>query len=173
MWTSAASLPSRLQSVRDSLYGTTKRLLTSLEANDSVNPSIEHVQARILLLIYDYMQSTHNRGWLSAGQCLRLTQLRRLFETDTISQGHRPNSAGSIDWIIVEEQRRAFWVAFCLHVVISTRQESPLTLHEHTVGIGGGSGSVRPNTNASCRKAHVSLCRKIASKITNTSRWGI
>ncbi|KAL9083512.1 MAG: hypothetical protein Q9165_008493 [Trypethelium subeluteriae] len=134
MRTSAASLSSQAQSTRESLYATTMKMLAALEAKDGIKPCIEHIQARILILIYDFMRSSHNRGWMSAGHCFRLIQLMRLFETDAAGQ-YRHDVCAPADWIAVEEQRRAFWMAFCLDIHISIRQEWPLMLHEHIKSI--------------------------------------
>jgi len=138
MWTLAASLSAQLQHLRDSLYDCTRKMLESLESKDTNTDfnDIEHVQARILLLIYDFMQTNHQRGWMSAGRCFRLLQLMRLYEIDTPENvTRRNNSMEPENWIKTEEKRRTFWMAYSLDRFISIRQEWPLTLNEQVVSL--------------------------------------
>ena len=99
-------------------------MLDSLEGKD-VNVDVEHVQARVLLLIYEFMHTTHERGWMSAGRCFRLLQLMRLYEIDTPE--NIAKHAGE-SWIKTEEKRRTFWMAYSLDKFISMRRDWPLTL---------------------------------------------
>lgn len=120
--------------MRESLYRCTQKLLESLESEDDTFISIEHVQARILILIYDFMRMNHQRGWMSAGRCFRLIQLMRLHELDSPNSAVRQKIAPNAeDWVQQEEKRRAFWMAYSLDVFISVPGEWPLTLHEHIV----------------------------------------
>ena len=129
IWTLAASLSSQLQDIRESLYQCTQKLLESLEWKDETFLSIEHVQARLLICIYELMRKNHQRGWMSAGRCFRLMQLMRLHEVDDPD-----NIAPSEEnWVHQEERRRAFWMGHSLDLFISTRGKWPLTLHEYVV----------------------------------------
>ena len=160
----AAALTSQYGLTRQALYDRTVTLLNAFESSESADVSVEHLQARLLVLLYDFMRSTHDRGWISAGKCFRLIQLARLHETDAGNNmpgdGSRSNrstnasrsgsiisddsgmfcggedldSAGDSDWIILEEKRRVFWIAFCIDIFVSISQQWPLTLHEHTAG---------------------------------------
>lgn len=76
---------------------------------------IEHLQACLLLAIYEFMHSYDRRAWMRAGYTFRLVQLMRLFELDTLSGTVLTPS----EWITVEEKRRTFWVAFCLDRFLS------------------------------------------------------
>ncbi|KAG0646232.1 transcriptional activator [Hyphodiscus hymeniophilus] len=120
--------------IRDSLYETTLQLLAALESrdNDEDFADIEHVQARVLLLIYDFMRTNHQRGWMSAGRCFRLVQLLRLGEIDSPNRDNAkaPTTNDSVEWIRLEERRRTFWMAYSLDRFISARHEWPLTLSE-------------------------------------------
>ena len=144
MWTLASSLSAQLQHVRDSLYECTRRMLEALEWKDSNGESnvIEHVQARVLLLIYDFMRTNHQRGWMSAGRCFRLLQLMRLYEIDAPENVTKRNNAVEPEsWIKTEEKRRTFWMAYSLDRFISVRHEWPLTLSEQVVSPAGVSAS--------------------------------
>ena len=136
MWTLASSLSAQLQHIRDSLYEYTRKLLDLLESRDNSTElnDIEHVQARVLLVIYDFMQTNHQRGWMSAGRCFRLLQLMKLYEVDTPENvAKRNNAVDPESWIKTEERRRTFWMAYSLDRFISLRQEWPLTLNEQVV----------------------------------------
>ncbi|MCJ1473383.1 hypothetical protein MMC13_002034 [Lambiella insularis] len=132
MWTIAASLASQLQDIRESLYQCTQKLLESLEWKDDIFVNIEHVQARLLICVYELMRTNHQRSWMSAGRCFRLIQLMRLHEVDGPDNvALRKNAPSAEDWVRQEEKRRAFWMAYSLDLFISVRGKWPLTLHEH------------------------------------------
>jgi len=169
MWTLAASLSAQLQHIRDSLYESTRRMLESLESKDNNTEftDIEHVQARVLLLIYDFMRTNHQRGWMSAGRCFRLLQLMRLYEIDAPD---RNNAKEPESWIKTEEKRRTFWMAYTLDRFISIRHEWPLTLNEQVV-------SVTSFGNSMCkwlmqlRSPPVCLLQKRCFKAVNVYKW--
>ena len=134
MWTLAASLASHLQDVRESLYECTSNLLQALESREEEFLNIQHVQARLLICVYELMRQNHHRGWMSAGRLFRLVQLMHLHEIDSPENASRRRSApGEEDWILTEEKRRAFWMSYTLDLFLSVRGKWPLTLHEHTV----------------------------------------
>ncbi|KAG0646229.1 transcriptional activator [Hyphodiscus hymeniophilus] len=122
-----------------SLYDSTRRMLESLEANDnhftkSNFSDIEHVQARVLLCIYEFLQTNPHRGWMSSGRCFRLLQLMRLHQIDTPENvAKRNNDPDPETWIRTEEKRRTFWIAYTLDRFISLLNEWPLMLDEHTI----------------------------------------
>lgn len=135
MWTMAASLASHLHSIQESLYRHTQKLLESLEWRDGIFLDIEHVQARLLICIYELMSKSHQRAWMSAGRCFRLVQAMRLHEVDCLKNvaGRKNLPIDAEEWIRQEEKRRTFWVAYSLDLFISVRGNWPLTLHEHIV----------------------------------------
>lgn len=138
MWTIASASSAQLHHIRDSMYECTRRMLDSLEAKDSETEfaDIEHVQARALLLVYDFMRTNHQRGWISAGRCFRLVQLMRLYEIDSPENvAKRKRAVEPEDWIKTEVKRRTFWVAYSLDRFISTRHEWPLTLNEQDASL--------------------------------------
>ena len=106
-----------------------------MEWRDEAFLSIEHVQARLLVSIYERMKKSRQRAWMNAGRCFRLVQGMRLHEVDSpenIAQRNSRISDGG-DWIHQEEKRRAFWVAFSLDLLSSVDESWSLTLHEHIV----------------------------------------
>lgn len=136
MWTIASVSSAQLCHIRDSTYEYTRRMLESLEAKDNRSEfaDIEHVQARVLLLVYEFMRTNHQRGCISAGRCFRLIQLMRLYEIDPPENvAKRQGDAELEDWIKTECKRRTFWVAYSLDRFINMRHEWPLTLNEQDV----------------------------------------
>ncbi|EED13248.1 conserved hypothetical protein [Talaromyces stipitatus ATCC 10500] len=133
MWTLAASLSTHCQSIRDSLYAHTKRMLEIIESKDNEMDffDIEQAQAWLLLAIYQFMRSTYRKGWLSAGRLFRLIQMMRLYEID--SPGELANQLMEPDWVEVEEKRRTFWMAYTLDRFANIRKGWPITLTEHVL----------------------------------------
>lgn len=136
MWTIASVSSAQLCHIRESIYDNTRRMLDSLEAQDDRIKfvDIEHVQARVLLFVYDFMRTNYQRGWLSAGRCFRLIQLMRLYEIDSPENvAKRQWDAENEDWITTESKRRTLWVAYSLDRFITMRHHWPVTLHEQDV----------------------------------------
>lgn len=95
--------------------------------------NLEYIQARILMSLHAFVHHDHRLGWIGAGECFRLVQLLRLHELDDTQQVGQPNQYGDSNWIHVEERRRAFWMSYCMDILVSKRGDWPLTLHEHVV----------------------------------------
>ncbi|THC94129.1 hypothetical protein EYZ11_006378 [Aspergillus tanneri] len=127
MWTLVVSQSTQLQHLREAFYQHTCSLLDKLTAQDTIALQIEYAQACILIVYYDLMKENFRRGWISAGRCIRVVQLMRLFEVDR-PQGKSDHQ----DWIEHEEKRRAFWIAYSLDIFISLRGEWPLSLSGYT-----------------------------------------
>ncbi|KAL4915419.1 fungal-specific transcription factor domain-containing protein [Aspergillus aurantiobrunneus] len=129
MWSLAASLSAQCPRFGAQLYGETRRRFDALEVSghEIDDIEIEHLQACLLLAIYEFLHSYYRRGWMRAGYAFRLVQLMRLFELDS------PGAIPSMDWVGVEQKRRTFWVAFCLDRFLSIRNKWPLTLIEHLI----------------------------------------
>ena len=135
MWTLGAAFSSQMQQLHRNLYLYAAQMLEKMEANDPDGPrDIEHIQARVLLSIYEFMWLDDRKGWLSSGKCFRLLQYPRLYKNDSSeAEAERQNSTDEHAWIRAEEQRRVFWMAYCLDRFISVRNDCPLTLTEHVV----------------------------------------
>ena len=81
---------------------------------------------------------------LTAGRCLRLVLMARLSDIDSPGpDGVNCSQASPVlincesvrgdTFSILEEQRRVFWVSFCLDRSLCLRNEYPLTLQEDMV----------------------------------------
>ncbi|PWY77013.1 C6 transcription factor [Aspergillus heteromorphus CBS 117.55] len=138
MWTVAASLSAQFQSLRDRLYAETRRMLDTLDLQGPKTDAtgIEQAQAWILVCIYEYMQLSPLQAWMSTGRCSRLVLGMRLYELDDPNSPvtmAREQEAVLVDWIGLEEQRRTFWMAYCLDRFISFHNGLPFTLNEQLI----------------------------------------
>lgn len=136
MWTLAASLSPQLQHMCDDLYDATRRKLDALDMQDMLPEAslVGHVQAHLLVSIYEVMHKSQQQTWMTAGRCFRLLQLSRLYEIDSPEyMAQRTTSQLDEDMIVTEEKRRSFWMAYILDRLIGLRLASPLTLNEHVV----------------------------------------
>ncbi|CAK40125.1 transcriptional regulator family: Fungal Specific TF [Aspergillus niger] len=134
--TLAAGVSSQLPEVRVALYRTTRHTLESLESDDTLltAPDFEQVQAWILIAIYEFMQVSYSRGWMSAGRVFRLVQLLRLPEIDAsplplLDLDLDPDS----NWVVAEEKRRTVWMAYIMDCSLNLRHKGSLTLTEQAL----------------------------------------
>lgn len=91
--------------------------------------TIQEVQARTLLIMYEIMHMDFRTAWISAGNCLRLALLLRLHEIDLLGTGGRKD----LDWSEIEEQRSTFWTVFILDCFMNLINEAPFRIDEETV----------------------------------------
>lgn len=142
MWTITTSKSAQLEHLCEPLYQSARELLGYLQvtAENSKIDRIEHVQALLILAIYEFTHHTFQRGWMSAGQGIRLVQLMNLHKIDLNKEGRAgPDEASGLDDpVCTEERRRVFWIAYILDRLISLRHESPLTFDERVVCPIGG-----------------------------------
>ncbi|PWY66791.1 hypothetical protein BO94DRAFT_613497 [Aspergillus sclerotioniger CBS 115572] len=135
MWTMTASMSSQLDHLCDVLYRTTRMLLGFSRLTDDIAfYEIEHVQAWLLLAVYEFTHHQFRRGWMSAGQGIRLVQLMNLhrIDVDENSLGFR-RICGMDELICEEEKRRVFWMAYILDRFVSLRLENPLTFDDRII----------------------------------------
>ena len=137
MWTLAASMGTQFQHIQPTLYSQTRSALECWEP-DMINESIpiEHVQAWILLAMYELTQGNPQRGWISAGRCFRLVYFMKLHEVDN-PRAWVDAATANLSWVEVEERRRAFWAAYSLDRYANLINQLPLTLNEQVVSLRG------------------------------------
>ena len=128
----------------DQLYAETCNLLEAHKIGSKADISIEYVQAWLLLAHYELLRVGEYQAMLTAGRCLRLVLMARLSDIDSPKADgveypqaspvlmNRENVCGDT-FSIVEEQRRVFWLSFCLDRSLCLRNEYPLTLQEDMV----------------------------------------
>lgn len=132
MWTLATLLSTQFQHMTDPLYQETKQTLESLSTDNDGSGSceVELVQAWVLTVVCESMRTLHRQAWMSAGRVFRLVQAIRLHEID--SPKRLPIEADA-DFVVREEKRRVFWMAYLLDHLFSMRNDWPVTLNEHVV----------------------------------------
>ncbi|KAJ5382599.1 hypothetical protein N7517_000510 [Penicillium concentricum] len=104
---------------------------------------IEMIQAWLLLAHYDLLRVDEHQAMVTAGRAFRLVQLARLYDVDEGSNVEdMPNNPagsegdqceGNLSYIVAEEKRRTFWLAFSFDRFLCSRNEWPLTLQEDAV----------------------------------------
>ena len=137
MWTLTASMSAQLHHLCDILYRFTQKLLGFLQlANDHIEIyEIEHVQAWLILAVYEFTHHSFHHAWMSAGQGIRLVQLMNLHRMDINENGPDfRRICGTDEFICEEQKRRVFWMAYVLDRFISLSLENPLTFDERIVG---------------------------------------
>lgn len=127
MWTLAASVSVPYQGVASSFYQCARRLLDDIDSQNASQgvQDIESVQAWLLLAIHEFMCVSFGRAWSSAGRAFRLIQLNWLQDADNPDAPLK-----QADWVITEQKRRTFWLAYCLDRFFSARSDSPFTFSE-------------------------------------------
>lgn len=145
MWTFASSLSSQFHIEGQKLYSKTRQLLDSFESDTCCQElSIEHVQAWILLAIYELTGQNFHRGMVSAGRAFRLAHMMRLYELDIppspcamqlrlhqleLNRQERSQS----NWIETEVKRRTFWLAYLLDIITSMVDGMHMSFDERVV----------------------------------------
>ncbi|OOF91373.1 hypothetical protein ASPCADRAFT_57525 [Aspergillus carbonarius ITEM 5010] len=136
MWTLTASMSAQLHHLCDILYRFTQKLLGFLQlANDHIEIyEIEHVQAWLILAVYEFTHHSFHHAWMSAGQGIRLVQLMNLHRMDINENGPDfRRICGTDEFICEEQKRRVFWMAYVLDRFISLSLENPLTFDERII----------------------------------------
>ncbi|KAL4940242.1 fungal-specific transcription factor domain-containing protein [Aspergillus oleicola] len=126
MRTVAAAMSAQFRRLADSLYAETNQLLRELDSTE-FSPSLDQIQALLLIAHYELLQMEESRAMVTAGRCFRLVQLARLHDTDAY------DAEDMLDFVAAEEKRRTFWVAYCFDRFLSSRHKWPLTLQEETI----------------------------------------
>ncbi|OIW25917.1 hypothetical protein CONLIGDRAFT_672845 [Coniochaeta ligniaria NRRL 30616] len=128
----------------DQLYAETCRLLQAHTVGSKDKIVLEYIQAWLLLGHYELLRVGEYQAMLTAGFCFRLVLMARLSDIDAPGpdnvnlQRVSPVSMMNEDALgesasAVEEQRRTFWLAFCLDRFLCSRNEYPLILQEEMI----------------------------------------
>ena len=121
--TSAAAFSARYHDVRERLYLETLESLGNLESHEHTLPwdvkvfEIEHIQAWLLLVVYEYMHMDKMQASPAMSRALRLTQRCRLGDLDASGVLTQDSFA------IMEEKSRTFWLTFCFDRLLNTRND--------------------------------------------------
>lgn len=129
MWTMTAALSLQFYALRDELHCEATQKLGKAPSPDggidSEATQLELAHAWILFSIYEFTQITFRRGWASTGRAIRLVQLLRLNDVDSV-----PDSGGAEDFVLREKKRQTYWMAYCLNRFICFLEKLPITLSE-------------------------------------------
>lgn len=128
----------------DQLYTETCDLLEAHKIDSKADISVEYIQAWLLLAHYELLRVGEYQAMLTAGRCLRLVLMARLSDIDSPGPDGvdcpqafpvliNCETVHGDTFSIVEEQRRVFWVSFCLDRSLCLRNGYPLTLQEDMV----------------------------------------
>jgi hypothetical protein len=139
-------MSAQFRSLSDTLYAETRTALARLDSNrierSQRSPSLEQIQALLLLAHYELLRMDEGTSMVTAGRCFRLIQLARLGEADALEEQGLSGQivaagTGGTSWneafAVSEEMKRTFWVAYCFDRFLSSRHEWPLTLQEDAV----------------------------------------
>lgn len=137
MWATASLMSAQFQHLQDNLYSDVKRMLASASlpnysGQSSLTVDVELVQAWVLAATFEFVKTNHHEACISASRALRLAQLMGLYKIDI--SNNSPASSES-DFIITEERRRVFWMAFILESLYSMRNNLPLVINEYNVSL--------------------------------------
>jgi hypothetical protein len=133
LWTLSASITDKYETLQDDFYQRARKYaqLDEMEGTGESTTTIAHCQTWILIATYEFKQMYFPRAWLSAGRAVRLAQMMQLHKLDgTQGEPFAPPPEG---WAELEEQRRTFWMAFCLDRYTSILAGWPMTIDEHDV----------------------------------------
>ena len=141
VWATASLMSAQFQYLQDLLYPELKRMLASTSrppssSGQQLAVDVEIAQAWVLTATYEFVKTYYHEACISAGQAFRLVQLMRLHEVDHASNNKAATTGTSgVDFIIIEEKRRVFWMAFTLDALYSMRNNLPLAVNEHMVSV--------------------------------------
>ncbi|KAJ5701370.1 fungal-specific transcription factor domain-containing protein [Penicillium malachiteum] len=147
MRTIAAAMSAPGNRFCNELYAERCRLLEDHKMKLNLNQTVstEHIQAWLLVAHYELLRVNEYQAMLTAGRCFRLILMARLFEIDAykpeeysfqfshITGSPMKNESFKERFSLVDEKRRTFWLKFCLHRFLCSRNDYPLTLSEEMI----------------------------------------
>jgi hypothetical protein len=158
IWALGAQNSKTYADIHEDIYKCARRYLEETELRDDFFETVTLAQAQtwILLSQYEMMQAHMHRCWMSAGRALRLAQEMKLNSLDgTACTGFRiPQLTVPMDWTDAEEQRRTFWMAYCLDHQLSIGLGWTMSMDEKDVSV-----SARLFVTSSSMSACLSWCQ--------------
>jgi hypothetical protein len=131
----AATLSAQYQDLGRTIYLQARKELENIELQgtglDSVD--VEQAQAWTLIAFYETIRAYYRRAWMSIGRASRLVQLMGLHSIDNEGEFIEGNGRPLRNDIETEEQRRTFWMAYCLDRLVGIRNNWPLAFNELVV----------------------------------------
>ncbi|KAJ6119133.1 hypothetical protein N7523_003413 [Penicillium sp. IBT 18751x] len=142
MRTMAAAMSAPGHRFCDQLYAETCQFLQAHSVGLKTPIALEYIQAWLLVAHYELLRVGEHQAMLTAGRCFRLVLMARLSDIDAPNSDEvnlqTSDKTPSCDvlgetFAVVEEQRRTFWLTFCLDRFLCSRNEYPLTLEEEMI----------------------------------------
>lgn len=135
MWAVAARRSPQYQEIGNNIYRQARQTLEDLELESvgfqSVN--VEQVQSWVLVALYEAMCMRYQSAWMSIGRACRLIQILGLHKIDCPDNTAKLSAISDINSIKVEEERRTFWMVYCLDRLFGIRHNWPMAFNELAV----------------------------------------
>jgi hypothetical protein len=125
MWTLAASITTRYQTLHEHFYTRARKYAELAE--------MTHTQAWILIGIYELKMMYFPRAWLSTGRAVRLAQMMGMHRLDGPDYDLKHMLSPPRDWVEKEERRRTLWMAFCMDRFATVGTGWPMAIEEEDV----------------------------------------
>lgn len=135
MWALAASTSDKYWSLHELFYLRAREYIKAdeMERNGKSMATVAHVQALILLTVYEFKMSILTRAWMSCGSASRLAIMLGLNQMDSPQRRMEPLFCPPHDRIELEERRRTFWAAFDIDRIASITTGWPASIDEQDV----------------------------------------
>ena len=136
MWLLAASVTIKYNNLTDHFYTRARKYANAVEmlSHGEKVQNVAHIQAEILIAIYEFKTMHFPRAWLRVGRVVRLSQMITLHRMDTEMFRVEKCLPPARDFIEQEERRRTFWLTFCLDRYATTGSGWPMIIDERDVG---------------------------------------
>jgi hypothetical protein len=137
MWLLAASVTIKYNNLADHFYSRARKYANAVEmlSHGEKVQNVAHIQAEILIAIYEFKSMHFPRAWLRVGRVVRLSQMITLHRMDTEMFRVEKCLPPAKDFIEQEERRRTFWLTFCLDRYATTGSGWPMIIDERDVGL--------------------------------------
>ncbi|TLD34526.1 hypothetical protein E2P81_ATG04691 [Venturia nashicola] len=135
MWTMAASVTDKYESLAEHLYHRARKYLQAdeMKGHGEGIISVHHCQAWIIVTVYEFKNMYFPRAWQSTGRGVRMAQMLGLSRIDGSGLDVKQCLPPPKDWIEREERRRTFWMAFCEDRYASVGTGWPMTVDERDI----------------------------------------
>ena len=135
MWAAAARRSPQYHVIGNNIYRQARQALENLELESTEFQSVdvEQVQSWVLVALYEAMCMKYKSAWMSIGRACRLTQIMGLHKIDCPENVAKATEAGKTNGVRIEEERRTFWMVYCLDRLFGIRHNWPMALNELAV----------------------------------------
>jgi hypothetical protein len=138
IWLLAASVTVKYSNLTEHFYHRARKYAEEVEmmGRGEKVQSVPHIQAEILIALYEFKTMHFPRAWLRTGRVVRLAQMITLHRIDSGVFRVETCLSPARDFIEQEERRRTFWLTFCLDRYATTGSGWPMIIDERDVSAG-------------------------------------